>query len=85
LAAVEDGASSITNITVVEKHSSWLVGILSYEVMEKCFAVFGVETMPKPHVTILLGSGMQDVNWPAQVYKAFIIVDYLMITAHMGL
>jgi hypothetical protein len=80
--AVKDSASSIANVMGVEILSLRLVGIVSREVMEKCFAVLGVETMPKPHVTILLGGGARDVNWPAQVYEALIVVSYFVITAH---
>jgi hypothetical protein len=76
----KDGVSSITNITVVKKHSSRLVGVLGPKVAEKYFAVFGVETMPKPHVTILLASGARDIDWPAQVYKALVVVNYFMVT-----
>jgi hypothetical protein len=55
---VKDSASSITNVMGVKILSSLLVGILSHEVMKKYLVVLGVETVPKPHVTILLGGGV---------------------------
>jgi len=84
-AAERDSACGVEYIKKVKMHPLRLVRIHGEEVTGELLAIFGVKTMPKQRIEILLGNGVPVENWLAQDHEVMEIVEYFILIAHAEL